>query len=84
MSFEVSADAYLLFMLTARFSYPSFEQWWETFTLGVGPAGSYLTGLTAGRADALRERCRGALPAGPVEIVAVAWTATGTVPAPRS
>jgi SAM-dependent methyltransferase len=65
--------------LTARFSYPSFGQWWEPFTLGVGPAGSYLASLPPEQAGALRERCRAALPAGAVEIAAVAWTAAGTV-----
>lgn len=68
--------------LTTRFSFASFEQWWAPFTLGVGPAGSYLAGLTAERADALRERCRAAVPAGPVDIVAVAWMAAATRPGP--
>ena len=26
-------------MLTVRVLHPSFDQWWEPFTLGVGPAG---------------------------------------------
>ena len=29
--------------------HPSFEDWWEPYTLGVGPAGSYAAGLDAAR-----------------------------------
>ena len=25
--------------------HPTFEEWWEPFTLGVGPAGVYVAGL---------------------------------------
>jgi hypothetical protein len=47
------------------------------FTLGVGPAGAYLASLDADRQVALRERCWDLLPAGPVEVSATAWAATG-------
>ncbi len=61
--------------LSVRVSVGSFEQWWEPFTLGVGPAGSYLASLPTRQAARLRERCQAALPSGPLEITAVAWTA---------
>jgi SAM-dependent methyltransferase len=61
--------------LTVRVRHDGFEQWWEPFTLGVGPSGAYVASLDAGRRAALRERCRGLLPAGPVEISATAWAA---------
>ena len=64
--------------LTVRVSTASFEQWWEPFTLGVGPAGSYLVSLPPERATALRERCRERLPSGQVDFSAVAWTVVGT------
>jgi len=63
--------------LTVRVRQASFEQWWEPFTLGVGPAGAYVASLVPGHRAALRERCRGLLPAGPVEIAATAWAAVG-------
>jgi SAM-dependent methyltransferase len=63
--------------LTVRVRYPSFEQWWEPFTLGVGPAGSYVAALSPDRRAALRDQCRRRLPAGPVEVSATAWAATG-------
>ncbi len=48
----------------------------ETFTLGVGAAGAYLTSLPADRQDELREHCRKQLPEGPFEVTATAWAAT--------
>jgi SAM-dependent methyltransferase len=56
---------------------PSFEAWWEPYTLGVGPAGAYLTDLDEERQAELRERCLRALGSGPRVITAVAWTARG-------
>jgi SAM-dependent methyltransferase len=53
--------------------HPSFEEWWEPFTLGVGPAGAYVTGLEAGDRDRLRERCRERLPQPPFTVTARAW-----------
>ncbi|HEY1620508.1 MAG TPA: methyltransferase domain-containing protein [Streptosporangiaceae bacterium] len=65
--------------LTVRVRYASFDDWWQPFTLGVGPAGDYVASLDPGRRAALREHCRGLLPAGAVEITAVAWAAIGRV-----
>ena len=59
--------------------HPSFEEWWEPFTLGVGPAGSHAAGLDAERQARLRERCRELLPAPPFTFTAWAWTARGLV-----
>jgi hypothetical protein len=63
--------------LTIRVRHASFEQWWERFTLGVGPAGACVASLAPDRRAELRERCRRLLPAGPVEISATAWAVTG-------
>ena len=63
--------------LTVHVRHASFEQWWERFTLGVGPAGAYLASLDADHQAALREQCRRLLPANPIEISATAWAATG-------
>jgi SAM-dependent methyltransferase len=62
--------------LTVRVRQASFEQWWEPFTLGVGPAGSYVASLTPDRRAALREQCQHALGAGPIETSATVWAAT--------
>jgi SAM-dependent methyltransferase len=66
--------------LTVRVRHASFGQWWEPFTLGVGPAGAYVAALDPAQRDALREQCRRLLPAGPVEISATAWAVTGQAP----
>jgi SAM-dependent methyltransferase len=60
-------------VLTVAVGYPSFDDWWQPYTLGVGPAGAYLASLDPRRRAELRERCRRKLPAGPVEVVASAW-----------
>jgi SAM-dependent methyltransferase len=59
--------------------HPSFEEWWEPFTLGVGPAGTYVTRLDSARRDRLRQRCRELLPAEPFVVSARAWAARGRV-----
>ena len=72
---DVEEDA-----LTVQVRHRTFEEWWDPFTLGVGPAGSYVAGLDAGAAAALREHCRALLPAAPFEVEAVAWAARAVVP----
>jgi SAM-dependent methyltransferase len=62
--------------VTVCVPHASFEQWWEPFTLGVGPSGSYVASLDPDRRAALRERCRSLLPPPPFEISATAWAAT--------
>jgi SAM-dependent methyltransferase len=57
----------------------TFDEWWEPYTLGVGPAGSYVSGLDAARQDELRELCRTMLPAAPIVLTAKAWAARGAV-----
>jgi len=50
----------------------TFDEWFEPFTLGVGPAGEYLAKLEPDRVLMLRDRARELLPAAPR---ACAWTA---------
>jgi SAM-dependent methyltransferase len=57
--------------------HPSFDEWWVPFTLGVGPAGAYLSRIGASRKAELMERCRKLLPPAPFEVAARAWTARG-------
>ena len=57
----------------------TFEDWWEPFTLGVGPAGVYVTSLEPERQTALRKRCNEVLGPGPFTIESRAWTARGYV-----
>jgi SAM-dependent methyltransferase len=65
--------------LEATVVHASFEEWWGPFTLGVGPAGVYMSRLDADRRNELMKRCRELLPQAPFEIAARAWTARGVV-----
>lgn len=60
--------------LTVTVPYSSFEEWWEPYTLGVGPAGDHVARLDDAGRDALRKRCAELLPDGPFEIAATAWS----------
>ena len=59
--------------------HPSFEDWWQPYTLGVGPAGDYVAGLDADPQARLRELCQERLPEAPFELRACAWAARGLV-----
>ncbi len=61
--------------LSVTVTHPSFDEWWEPFTLGVGPAGQYVARLAPAGLDELRERCRQLLPPAPFTDKATAWTA---------
>ena len=63
--------------LVVDVEHPSFEEWWEPYTLGVGPAGALVARLDRDRQAQLRDRCRGKLPAAPFVMSAHAWAARG-------
>jgi SAM-dependent methyltransferase len=66
--------------LTMATAFTSFEDYWEPFLLGTGPAGAHLARLSdAGRA-ALRADLSDRLGAGPFELMARARWVRGTVP----
>ena len=61
--------------LAVRVEHETFDEWWEPFTFGVGPAGGYVAALAEDGRDALRERCRASLGDGPFTVSARAWSA---------
>lgn len=63
--------------LSVSLEHTSFEEWWEPFTGGVGPAGSYVASLDAERQAVLRENCSTLLPVAPFVLTARAWAARG-------
>ena len=63
--------------LSIRLGFVSFADWWEPFTLGVGPAGDYVASLPDERRAALRARCSALLGPPPFEVVAAAWSVRG-------
>jgi SAM-dependent methyltransferase len=64
-------------VLDASLEHQTFEEWWEPFTRGVGPAGAYVGRLDPQQQAELRERCRAMLPHAPFAITARAWAARG-------
>ncbi len=60
-------------VLTVTVPFETFDDWWEPFTFGVGPAGAHVAQLDDVGRDALRTRCAQLLPAKPFEIAASAW-----------
>jgi SAM-dependent methyltransferase len=69
--------------LDVEAEYEDFDDLWEPFTFGIGPAGAYTASLDEDRREAVRERLRGALgePAGAFTLTAQAWCVFGRVPA---
>jgi SAM-dependent methyltransferase len=63
--------------LPVRLEHATFEEWWQPFTLGVGPAGAYVSKLDPERQAELRERIREQLPEAPFTLPARAWAARG-------
>lgn len=64
-------------LLSVRIEHATFAEWWEPFTLGVGPAGAYTSALDSDKQAELRELCRSLLPAEPFAVSASAWAARG-------
>jgi SAM-dependent methyltransferase len=66
-------------LLTVDVGFETFEDWWEPYTLGVGPAGAHVAGLDdAGRA-ALKAECERMLPPAPFSVAASAWSVRARV-----
>lgn len=57
-----------------------FEEWWEPYTFGVGPAGDYLRRLGSEQRSAIEARARARLGCGPITVIGRAWCAVGRVP----
>jgi ubiquinone/menaquinone biosynthesis C-methylase UbiE len=68
--------------LTVRGEHATFEDWWEPFTLGVGPAGAAYQALPPEKQRALEARCRELLPA-PITLETRAWAARGVARRPQ-
>lgn len=59
--------------LTVTVPFATFEDWWEPFTFGVGPAGAHVVQLDDAGRESLRACCAQLLPTEPFEIAATAW-----------
>jgi SAM-dependent methyltransferase len=63
--------------LTLAVEHRSFEEWWEPFTLGVGPAGTFVASLEPTYRARLREQCRKMVHEFPFTVRGRAWAARG-------
>jgi SAM-dependent methyltransferase len=64
--------------LTVHVALADFNDWWEPFTLGVGPAGDYVARLDEQGRERLKAQCAQLFPkTGPFEVAASAWTVLG-------
>ena len=64
-------------VLSVSVEHATFDEWWQPFTFGVGPAGAYLATLDAAQQTRVRETCREAMPSEPLTITSRAWAARG-------
>jgi SAM-dependent methyltransferase len=71
---EVEGDT-----LSISVVHQTFDEWWEPYTLGVGPAGKYVADLDDAGHTRLRELCREKLPPAPFTMTALTWAARGVV-----
>lgn len=60
-------------ILSITVTHQSFEEWWEPYTLGVGPAGKFAADLDELRRTELRDLCRHSLPEAPFLLTARCW-----------
>jgi SAM-dependent methyltransferase len=65
--------------LTVHRWFDSFEEWWDPYLLGVGPAGDFVTGLDPDTRERLARQCRDLLPAPPFDVPGKAWVVRATV-----
>ncbi len=65
--------------LVLAVDFDDFEDWWEPYTYGVGPAGAYLESLGASHRERLRAALREELGGKAFTLRVAAWAAVGTV-----
>lgn len=59
--------------------HPTFDEWWEPYTYGVGPAGDYVQRLDHDARARLKSVARKRLGDGPIAVTATAWAARAIV-----
>ncbi len=63
--------------LSVEVEHSTFDEWWEPYTLGVGPAGAFVAALDPERRAELERACRQSLPTAPFTINASVWAVRG-------
>ncbi|MDQ1538024.1 MAG: hypothetical protein QOE58_2417 [Actinomycetota bacterium] len=65
--------------LSVSVRFTTFADWWEPFTLGVGPAGAHVAQLDDGRRNVLKAQCAQLLPPTPFAVTASAWCVSARI-----
>ncbi|UDY22204.1 class I SAM-dependent methyltransferase [Nocardioides sp. Kera G14] len=65
--------------ISVTVEHSSFDDWWQPYTLGVGPAGDYVAALDPVGRRRLEDVARARFPDGPFTLTLSAWAARGTV-----
>ena len=63
--------------LSVTVTHPTFEEWWQPYLHGVGPAGEVIAALDPDRRREVEQALRRNLGDGPFDITAVAWAGRG-------
>jgi SAM-dependent methyltransferase len=58
-------------------TFATFEEWWEPYTYGIGPAGQYVRSLDDAARQRLKDHCATKFPTEPFDIRATAWAVRG-------
>ena len=66
-------------VLEVTVDWPSFDDWWQPFTFGVGPAGGYLAEVNFSERAEVKAHAQQLLPNSSFTIRAAAWAVTGRV-----
>lgn len=65
--------------LEVALEFDGFDEWWDPFTYGVGPAGAFLAARSVEVRQEIRAACADLLGAPPFTVLGQAWCASGTV-----
>jgi ubiquinone/menaquinone biosynthesis C-methylase UbiE len=63
--------------LAVTVTHPSFDEWWQPYLHGVGPAGEAVASLDPDRRQHVEQALRRNLGDGPFDVTAVAWAGRG-------
>jgi SAM-dependent methyltransferase len=63
--------------LAVTVTHPTFDEWWQPYLHGVGPAGEAVAALDPDRRSAVEHALRRDLGDGPFDVTAVAWAGRG-------
>lgn len=70
-------------VLTVAVEFERFEDWWEPFTYGVGPAGAFIAAQPPARVAEVRSACAARLGPEPFSVTGSAWCTVADVPGRR-